>query len=43
VRTKDGWRIRRRSTTFLRKHGGTDSGKQHDPLADRAEGAGAER
>jgi hypothetical protein len=43
VRTPEGWRIRRRSTTFLRKHGGTDSGKQHDPLADLAEGAGAER
>ncbi len=35
VRTPDGWRIRRRSTTFLRKHGGFDSGHQHDPLADR--------
>jgi hypothetical protein len=34
VRTTDGWRIRRRSSTFLRKHGGFDSGKQHDPLAD---------
>jgi hypothetical protein len=33
VRTADGWRIRRRSTTFLRKHGGFDSGRQHDPLA----------
>lgn len=33
VRTPDGWRIRRRSTTFLRKHGGVDSGRQHDPLA----------
>ena len=33
VRTKDGWRIRRRATTFLRKHGGFDSGRQHDPLA----------
>ena len=33
VRTPDGWRIRRRSTTFLRKHGGFDSGRQHDPLA----------
>ena len=29
----DGWRIHRRSTTFLRKHGGFDSGRQHDPLA----------
>ena len=34
VRTPDGWRIRRRSTTFLRKHGGVDSGRQHDPLAE---------
>jgi hypothetical protein len=33
VRTADGWRIRRRSTTFMRKHGGFDSGHQHDPLA----------
>ena len=33
VRTADGWRIRRRATTFLRKHGGHDSGRQHDPLA----------
>ena len=30
----DGWRIRRRATTFMRKHGGFDSGRQHDPLAD---------
>ena len=34
VRTSDGWRIRRRATTFMRKHGGVDSGRQHDPLAD---------
>jgi hypothetical protein len=33
VRTADGWRVRRRSTTFMRKHGGFDSGVQHDPLA----------
>ena len=33
VRTPDGWRIRRRATTFLRKHGGFDSGRPHDPLA----------
>jgi len=33
VRTPEGWRIRRRSTTFLRKHGGVDSGRPHDPLA----------
>ena len=38
VRTPGGWRIRRRATTFLRKHGGFDSGRQHDPLSD----AGAE-
>jgi hypothetical protein len=37
VRTPDGWRIRRRSTTFMRKHGGFDSGRQHDPLADPAD------
>ena len=35
VRTADGWRIRRRATTFMRKHGGFDSGRQHDPLAGR--------
>jgi hypothetical protein len=35
-RTADGWRIHRRSTTFMRKHGGFDSGVQHDPLADKA-------
>ena len=33
-RTPDGWRIHRRSTTFLRKHGGFDSGAPHDPLAE---------
>jgi hypothetical protein len=36
VRTPDGWRIHRRSTTFMRKHGGFDSGIQHDPLAEGA-------
>ena len=35
VRTVDGWRIRRRSTTFMRKHGGFDSGHQHDPLSEK--------
>lgn len=35
ARTTDGWRIRRRSTTFMRKHGGFDSGVQHDPLAEQ--------
>jgi hypothetical protein len=34
LRTADGWRIRSRSTTFMRKHGGFDSGVQHDPLAE---------
>ena len=34
VHTGEGWRIRRRSTTFLRKHGGFDSGREHDPLAE---------
>jgi hypothetical protein len=33
VRTADGWRIRRRSSTFLRRHGGFDSGIPHDPLS----------
>lgn len=37
-RTPQGWRIRQRSTTFMRKHGGFDSGRPHDPLADAAEG-----
>ena len=37
-RTADGWRIYRRSTTFMRKHGGFDSGVQHDPLADAESG-----
>jgi hypothetical protein len=31
-RTADGWRIHRRSTTFMRKSGDFDSGRQHDPL-----------
>jgi SnoaL-like domain len=31
VRTPDGWRIRRRSTTFMRRNGGFDSGNAHDP------------
>ena len=37
VRTPDGWRIASRSTTFMRKHGGFDSGVQHDPLAEGAQ------
>ena len=36
-RTPDGWRIYRRSTTFMRKHGGFDSGIQHDPLAEKGQ------
>ena len=31
VRTDRGWRIRRRSTTFMRKSGGFDHGNAHDP------------
>jgi hypothetical protein len=31
VRTADGWRLRTRTMTFLRRHGGADSGKAHDP------------
>ena len=31
VRTDQGWRLRRRSTTFMRRSGGFDSGKAHDP------------
>jgi hypothetical protein len=31
VRTGDGWRIRTRSTTFMRRSGGFDHGKAHDP------------
>jgi hypothetical protein len=34
LRTPDGWRIHRRSTTFMRKHGGFDGGRQHDPLGE---------
>jgi SnoaL-like domain len=35
-RTDGGWRIHRRSTTFMRKSGDFDSGRQHDPLSDRS-------
>jgi hypothetical protein len=31
VRTEDGWRLRTRSMTFLRRSGERDSGKAHDP------------
>ena len=30
-RTEAGWRIRTRSMTFLRRNGGRDSGRPHDP------------
>ena len=30
-RTPDGWRIRTRSMTFLRRSGARDSGRAHDP------------
>jgi len=30
-RTVDGWRLRTRSMTFLRRSGARDSGKAHDP------------
>jgi hypothetical protein len=31
VRTEDGWRLRTRSMTFLRRTGGADAGEAHDP------------
>jgi hypothetical protein len=31
LRTPDGWRLRTRKMTFLRKRGGADSGNPHDP------------
>jgi hypothetical protein len=30
-RTSDGWRLRTRSMTFLRRSGARDSGRPHDP------------
>ncbi|MFV2174062.1 nuclear transport factor 2 family protein [Actinomadura sp. LOL_016] len=30
-RTEGGWRLRTRTMTFLRRHGGADSGRPHDP------------
>ena len=32
VRTDKGWRLKTRSMTFLRRSGGRDAGKAHDPL-----------
>jgi SnoaL-like domain len=31
ARTEDGWRLRTRSMTFLRRSGARDSGRPHDP------------
>jgi hypothetical protein len=31
VRTAEGWRLKTRSMTFLRRSGERDSGKEHDP------------
>jgi hypothetical protein len=31
LRTGEGWRLKTRKMTFLRRHGGADSGKAHDP------------
>lgn len=31
VRTPDGWRLRTRSVTFLRRNGARDAGRPHDP------------
>jgi hypothetical protein len=38
-RTADGWRLATRSMTFLRKSGGADSGRPHDPSRPRPTGA----
>ena len=32
VRTDRGWRLKTRSMTFLRRSGGHDAGRPHDPL-----------
>jgi SnoaL-like domain len=32
VRTGQGWRLKTRSMTFLRRSGGRDAGRPHDPL-----------
>lgn len=40
VRTPNGWRLRTRSMTFLRRHGGSDSGKAHDPRRPKPTSAG---
>jgi hypothetical protein len=38
-RTKRGWRLTTRKMTFLRKAGGADSGRPHDPLRPKPAGA----
>lgn len=44
IRTGQGWRLKTRSMTFLRRSGGRDSGRPHDPLCPeptaRAAGSG---
>ena len=37
-RTPQGWRFVRRTTTFLRRHGGVDHGKEHDPVRGTGQG-----
>ncbi|MFT5204584.1 MAG: hypothetical protein ACI9C1_003995 [Candidatus Aldehydirespiratoraceae bacterium] len=32
TRTESGWRFARRTTTFLRRNGSMDHGKEHDPI-----------
>jgi SnoaL-like domain len=36
VRTGEGWRLKTRSMTFLRRSGARDHGKAHDPLRPEA-------
>jgi hypothetical protein len=39
LRTDDGWRLRTRKMTFLRKSGARDSGRAHDPTRPQPAGA----
>ena len=41
-RTEKGWRLATRSMTFLRKSGGADSGRPHDPRRPKPAGTDAE-
>jgi hypothetical protein len=41
-RTDAGWRLATRKMTFLRKSGGADSGRPHDPRRPKPASAGAE-